>query len=341
MKRFALLLALAAGLSAPAAVGRAQEGVSIRLNHLPWGMHIAYFAALEKGYFKEQGLDVKIIPGHGALEAVNTVGAGKEDIGLATVDTVLVAQAKGVPIKVFAMDMYENPSCLIFMKSSGIARPKDLEGKRLGHLPASSMRYLTDAAMKLGGVDLGKITYVNHPAGAEFQLLTAGKLDAFGGFCMGQAPTLEAKGFKVGMLSMKDLGADVYGTMLFAHERTIKERPDMLVKFLRAWLKGQAYAYQNVNESTKLLLKHRPDRDMLEAAKFKMVLAADRSEEARQRGFGVMTDEGWQRSIDILIKARMLEKALKPKDVYTNDLIEKAPEGKEFARLLFTAQPKD
>jgi NitT/TauT family transport system substrate-binding protein len=341
MKRFTPILALAAALWACPAVGRAQESVAIRLNHLPWGMHNAYFAALEKGYFRELGLDVKIVPGHGALEAVNTVGAGKEDIGLATVDTVLVAQSKGVPIRVIAMDMYENPSCIIFLKSANIATAKDLEGKSLGHLPASSMRYLTDAAMKLGGVDLGKIKYVNHPAGAEFQLLTAGKIDAFGGFCMGQAPTLEAKGFKVGMLSMKDLGADVYGTMLFANERTIKERPDMLVKFLRAWLKGQLYAYQNVNESTRLLLKHRPDRDMLEAAKFKMVLAADRSDEARQRGFGVMTDEGWQRSIDILVKAGMLEKAPKPRDVYTNDLIEKAPEGKEFARLLFAAQPKD
>lgn len=341
MKRFALLLALLAGLLAPAAVCRAQESVSIRLNHLPWGMHIAYFAALEKGYFKELGLDVKIIPGHGALEAVNTVGAGKEDIGLGTVDTVLVAQGKGVPIKVIAMDMYENPSCLIFMRNSGIAKPKDLEGRSLGHLPASSMRYLTDAALKLNGVDLGKIKYVNHPAGAEYQLLTSGKIDAFGGFCMGQPPTLEAKGFKVGMFSMKDLGYDVYGTMLFAHERTIKERPEALVKFLRGWLKGQIYAYQNVNESTRLLLKHRPDRDMLEAPKFKMILAMNHSEEAKARGFGSMTDEGWRRSTDILIKAGMLEKAPKPREAYTNDLIEKTPEAKEFAKLLFSAQPRD
>ena len=180
-----------------------------------------------------------------------------------------------------------------------------------------------------------------HGAYREFQLLTAGKIDAFGGFCMGQAPTLEAKGFKVGMLSMKDLGADVYWTVLFANERTIKERPETLVKFLRAWLKGQIYAYQNLNESTRLLLKHRPDRDMLEGAKFKMILAANHSEEAKQRGFGVMTDEGWQRSIDILLKAGMIEKALKPREVYTNDLAEKAPEGKEFARLLHAAQPKD
>jgi len=341
MKRFAVMLAVAAGLAGFPADGRGQESVAIRLNHLPRGMHIPYFVALEKDYDKELGLDVKIIPGQGALGAVNTVGAGREDIGLVTVDTVLVAQSKGVPIRVIAMDMYENPSCIIFLKSTNIAKPKDLEGKSLGHLPASSRRYLTDAAMKLGGVDLGKIKYVNHPPGPEFQLLTAGKIDAFGGFCMGQAPTLEAKGFKVGMLSMKDLGADVYWTVLFANERTIKERPETLVKFLRAWLKGQLYAHQNLHESTRLLLKHRPDRDMREAAKFKMILAANHSEEAKQRGFGVMTDEGWQRSIDILLKAGMIEKALKPREVYTNDLAEKAPEGKEFARLLHAAQPKD
>src|SRR3989304_2006610 len=116
MKRFVVMLAVAAGLAGFPADGRGQERVAIPLNHLPPGMHIPFFVALEKDYDKELGLDVKIIPGQGALGAVNTVGAGREDIGLVTVDTVLVAQSKGVPIRVIAMDMYENPSCIIFLK---------------------------------------------------------------------------------------------------------------------------------------------------------------------------------------------------------------------------------
>jgi len=341
MKRVSRVLALLMGLASSPAISHGQESITFRLNHLPWGMHIPYYVALDKGFYRELGLDVKIIPGHGALEAVNTVGSGKEDVGLGTVDTVLVAQAKGVPIKVIAIDMYENPSCIVFLKSANIATPKDLEGKSLGHLPASSMRYLTDAALKLNGVDLGKIRYVNHPPGAEYQLLTAGKIDAFGGFCMGQPPTLEAKGFQVGTISMKDLGYDVYGTMIFTNERMIKERPEALVKFLRGWLKGQLYTYQNLNESTRLLLTHRPDRDMLEAKKFKIILSMNRSEEAQQRGFGAMSDEKWQWSIEILLKAGMLERPLNAREVYTNEFIEKAAEGREFVKLLFAAQPKD
>lgn len=340
-RRLTLALALVLALGAPLAAG-AQEAITFRLNHLPWGMHVAYFAALEKGYFREQGLDVKIIGGHGALEAVNLVGAGKEDIGLGTVDTVLVAQSKGVPIRVIAMDMYENPSCIVFLKDSGIRKPKDLEGKTLGHLPAASMRYILDAALKLNGVDLAKIKYVNHTAGAEYQMLAAGKLDSFGGFTMGQPPTLEAKGIRVGTFSMKDLGQDAYGTMLFTNERMMKERPEALVKFLRGWLKGQAYAYQNVNEATRLLLKHRPDRDMLEAAKFKVVLAGNRVDEVKQRGFGTMSDGKWQQSIDILSKAGVIERPVNVREVYTNEFIERAaPEGREFARILFAAAPKD
>lgn len=341
MRVVAMALALLVAFLASPPAGQAQETVQFRLNHLPWGMHNAYYAALEKGYWKELGLDVKVIPGHGALESINTVGAGKEDIGLGTVDTVLVAQAKGVPIRVIAIDMYENPSALIFLKSSGIAKPRDLEGRTVAHLPASSTRYVTDAALKLAGVDLTRIKVVSHPAGAEFQLLATGKIDAFGGFSMGQVPTLEAKGFKTGMFTLKDLGQDAYGTMLFASDKTIKERPEMLVKFLRGWLKGHVYAYQNVNDATKMTLRYRPDRDMLEAAKFKMVLAGNKADEARQRGFGAMTDEKWQKSMDILVKAGVLDKALNVREVYTNQLVEKAAEGKEFARLLFASEPKD
>jgi NitT/TauT family transport system substrate-binding protein len=341
MVRAALTLVSAALLLVTGAPADAEESVSIRLNHLPWGMHLAYFTALEKGYFKEQGLNVTIVPGHGALEAVNTVGAGKEEIGLGTVDTVLVAQSKGVPIRVIAVDMYENPSCLVFLRSSGITKGKDLEGKVLGHLPAASMRYLLDAALKLQGVDLAKIKYVNHPAGAEYQMLTAGKLDAFGGFCMGQPPTLEAKGFKTGTLSLKDLGQDAYGTMLFAHDKTIRERPEMLAKFVRGWLKGQIWAYENVNEATRFLLKHRSDRDMLEAAKYKVILAMNRADEAKHHGFGAMTDERWQRSMDILVKAGIMEKPISLREIYTNEIVARAPEAREYARVLFAAAPKD
>jgi NitT/TauT family transport system substrate-binding protein len=294
-----------------------------------------------EGHWKEIGLDVKIIPGHGALEAVNTVGAGKEDVGIGSVDTVLVGQSKGVPIRAIAIDTYENPSCLIFLKSSGIAKPKDLEGKSVGHPAASTTKNILDAGLKLNGVDLTKVKVVNHPAGAEFQLLAAGKIDAFGGFCSGQVPTLEAKGFKVGAISVKDLGAEAYGMMLFSNDRTIRERPEALVKFLRGWLRGHIWAYQNINEATKLVLKHRPDRDMLEADKFKMILAENRAEEARQRGFGVMTDEKWQKSMDVLVKAGIMDKPLNVREVYTNELVERAQESREFARLLFAGPPRD
>jgi NitT/TauT family transport system substrate-binding protein len=341
MKTLLLAMAVLLGV-AGLPVAEAADSLTFRLNHLPWGMHVAYYAALEKGYWKDLGLDVKVVPGHGALEAINTVGAGKEDVGLGSMDTLLVGQSKGVPIRAIAMDMYQNPSCLIFMKDSGIRTGKDLEGKSVGHPPASTTKNILDAALKLNGVDLTKIKVVNHPVGAEYQLLATGKVDAFGGFCSGQVPTMEAKGFKVAAISTKDLGVDAYGMMLFSNEKTIRERPDALVRFLRGWLKGQQWAYQNVNEATRLLLKHRPDRDMLEASKFKMILGENRTDEARQRGFGVMSDQRWQQSMDILVKAGIMEKPLNVKEVYTNDLIEKAAaESKEFAKALFAGPPRD
>lgn len=341
MKRVALTLAVLVAVAGLVPAARAADTVTFRLNHLPWGMHVAYYTALEKGYWKDLGLDVKIVPGHGALEAVNMVGSGKEDVGLGSVDTLLVGQSKGVPIRAIAMDMYENPACLIFLKSSGIAKPKDLEGKSIGHPPASTIKNILDAGLKLNGVDLAKIKVVSHPVGAEYQLLATNKIDAFGGFCSGQVPTLEAKGFKVGAISAKDLNVDAYGMLLFSNERTLKERPEVLVKFLRGWLKGQLYAYEHVNEATKFVLKYRPDRDMLEAGKFKMILGENRAEEARQRGFGAMSDEKWQRSMDVLVKAGIMDKPLNVREVYTNQFVEKAQESKEFARALFAGSPKD
>jgi ABC-type nitrate/sulfonate/bicarbonate transport system substrate-binding protein len=129
--------------------------------------------------------------------------------------------------------------------------------------------------------------------------------------------------------------------MLFSNEKTIKERPEALVKFLRGWLRGHQWAYQNVAEATRLLLKHRPDRDMLEASKFKMILGENRADEARQRGFGAMTDDKWQKSMDILVRAGIMDRPLNVREVYTNDFIDRAQEAKEFATALFAGPPKD
>lgn len=317
------------------------EPVTLHLNHIGWGMHTPYFVALEKGFYREEGLDLKIVPGKGAEEAITLVASGKEEFGIALADSFLAAVAKGVPIKVIAMDQQESPSAIFALKESGIKAPKDLEGRTLAQPPATSMRHVIPIALRKAGVDVDKVKFVDAPAGSEVQLMLAGKIDSSVGFSMGQPMTLKEQNREAVVFTMKDFGIDLYGTMLITNDKVLKERPQIVEKFLRGTLKGLIWQYQNVQAANDILLKHRPERTKIEADKSKIIFETYKVDEVKQNGWGFMSDARWQKTVDVLVQGKVLEKPLEVKNLYTNEFLAKLPEAKQYAQMLFAGPPKD
>ena len=123
------------------------------------GRHAYYFLAVEKGYYKEEGLDVTIVRGQGSSDAVKQVAAGAAQIGFADASAVILARGNDqTQVKLVSIIYAKPPHAIYVLKSSGIVKPKDLEGRKLADTAFSSIPKLFPAYAKAAGVDARKET---------------------------------------------------------------------------------------------------------------------------------------------------------------------------------------
>ena len=131
---FLLLIGIFTGLAALSGCNRHDQTakaqpVSLRLQWFPLAQFAGFYAADEKGFYKEQGLDVTINPGGPDFNAIQLVANGSDTFGIWTADQILVAQSRGVPITIVAAIYRKDPNVWLVKKGSGIKGPKDFKGK--------------------------------------------------------------------------------------------------------------------------------------------------------------------------------------------------------------------
>ena len=148
----------------------AQQRYVLSLNWIPHALHYGIYVAKEKGWYKSAGIDLDIQRGYGSGDTVKRVATGAAAFGLADAASVIVGRAQGLYTKLVAMIMDRPADAVYFIKGSGIAKPKDLEGRRIGlrdhwHTAAVCIRGLLsdEYGVSFDGVD-GR-PYLRDPCG--------------------------------------------------------------------------------------------------------------------------------------------------------------------------------
>src|SRR5678809_508007 len=113
----------------------AQDAVSLRLNWYFGGLHVPFYYGKEKGFYKEEGIDLTINEGRGSANTVQVVAAGSDTFGLADSSSVIATAAKGADIKSVMSLLNSTGYSVVSLAETGIKTPKDLEGKRLAVSP--------------------------------------------------------------------------------------------------------------------------------------------------------------------------------------------------------------
>ncbi len=147
-----LLAAVVALTAAPPGVPAAQQ-VSVLLNWSPTVEHIPVYVARELSYFKDEGLDVTIKEGVGGADTAKVVGSGAENIGVSAGTVLPIAREKGIPVIALAVYYQKDPNAFISLKRTGVTKPKDLEGKRVGvKFGATSHYFYGSSAESVGRI---------------------------------------------------------------------------------------------------------------------------------------------------------------------------------------------
>jgi len=203
-----------------------------------------FFVAIDKGYFKAEGLDVTIdAPANGPLESLNRLASGGYDMGVADINQLIRLRdgSPATPIKAVFVVFDKPPYAIIARRSRGIAAPGDLQGKKLGAPSADVAFAAWPIFAQANGIDAAKVIIESIGLPVREPMLAAGEVDAITGSSFTAYVDLKDRGVPPDdllLLPMADYGVELYGDAIVVGGKFATEKPDAVRAFLHAYLKA-------------------------------------------------------------------------------------------------------
>jgi NitT/TauT family transport system substrate-binding protein len=321
-------LAIAAcALSATAAL--AQTPIKFSLDWKFEGPAAPFTVAIDKGYFKAEGLDVTIDTAGGSLEPINRVASGTYDMGMGDINSLIKFRDQNptAPIKAVFM-FYNKPAfSIVGRKSRGVSSPKDLEGKKLGAPPPDGAYAQWPIFTQANGIDASKVTIVSVGFPVREPMLASGEVDAITGFSFSSYINLKDRGVPandITVLLMADYGVNLYGNTILVNPKFAAEKPEAVKGFLRALLKGIQETVKSPAASVESILKRNDvAKKDVELERLQMAIKDNiMTDEVKKNGLGAVDPDRLDKSIDQIALTYQFKNA-KPKgaDVFDSSFL--------------------
>jgi NitT/TauT family transport system substrate-binding protein len=301
---------LAAALPDSAAAQNASAAptkVMFSLDFIPLGRHSPWYAALAEGYYKDEGLDVSIIPSQGGANVIQNVVSGTADMGFMGVPEVALARATGAPIKMVAVNYQKIPIAVFSLQSgANVHSVKQLQGLTLGSGSGSFTPKILQGFMAGHGLDPSTLTVVDIAPAARASSLLTKQVPSIEFFAMAK-PGLEqaADGVheKLQTYLPADDGLELYSNGIGVTEQYLAKNPDVVRKFVRASLKGWKFALDNPAKAAQDEIKSIPSlKPEVIEAEIAVVRDLSVTPDVEQHGLGWFDPAKIKENVDFVVK---------------------------------------
>ena len=322
-----VLRLLAACCVLPSAAAAAEDKVTWNMGWLPQGSSAGFMVAAEKGWYREAGLEVKIVRGYGGNRTANEVDQGQFEFGYVDPISLVLNRSNGGHIRLVGALNTQWPAAICWITSR--IQPKsldDLKGRTLGGGSASPVHNVVPAWLEMNGKPRDLITLLRLDPAVIPSSLVEGKIDLVECWKGSDRAVMQnlasAAGLAVGWFDYAAYGLNAYGSGIATSESLIGTKPDLVRRFLAASYRGFAFAQSNPDEATAILLKMFPTVDRaiaLQQVKEMGELISDPA--VRANGLGFMREDRMRSTVSFVDRAYRLEGKVRAEDVYTNALL--------------------
>ena len=309
-------------LSSQSASAQPKQQATLRLDWLASGYQAPFFLALDRGYYRDQGIELEIADGKGSNTTIQVVASGAESFGFANLSATALGIGRGLPVMAIACIIQKSPDSIISLLGSGIQQPKDIQGKRGAFSPTGATDRIFPAFAKLAGIDMSKVTRIQIESSARYSVLLQGNADFVVGWSFDD-------GYKIGKqrpieppILFSDNGVNTLSAGLITSKEMLATRPDLVRGFLVATIRGLQETIKSPGDAVEAMRKKRPnaDRDALLAAAQALGSFVHTPNSAAQP-LGLMAKEDWEETRRILVDYLGMSGAIPVDALYTNELL--------------------
>ncbi len=289
-----------------AGTASAADKVTLRLDWSVGSYQAPFFLAEERGYYTANGLDLEIVEGKGSLSTMQLVGRGNDTFGYVDASALPKAVSAGIPIKMIA-GILKRSLMSIVIRDEKLPQVVDLKGKTLTVTAGDAQSYLVTAFLKANKLPADSIKLMTVDPGAKYKLIIDGKADGtvtYGVLGIPFLESLEPTG-KFVKFDFADSGVGVPSFGLIASDETIKERPDLVRRFVQATARGWEAARKDPEAALAAVLKKFPQAKNRDAEMRKTIpLLFDYidTENTKGKPFGWMSPTDWAETEKLLVE---------------------------------------
>ena len=303
---------------------QAMDKVTFRLNWLLYGFHTPFYLGLERGYYKDEGIDLTIGEGQGSVRAVQTVGAKGDTFGLADGGSLVAGVSKGAPVKAVMAITNSSPYSLAVRKDSGIKTLKDVEGKTIASAPGEAGLQLLPALFARNGVDINKVKILRVEGAGKMVAVAEKRAEGLMAGLDNQSLTLPKQGIPLIDFAYSKYGTNTVGLTILTNDDLIKDNPDLVRRFVKATVRSFEAAMKDPEASIKAGQKVKPDMETdLSLAQLKVGFGLMKTEATEKLPLGAFAQKDWEDTLELMKKYMGLETTKKDTDFYTNEFLPK------------------
>jgi NitT/TauT family transport system substrate-binding protein len=318
-RRTLLAAATAALIEIPHARAGAAQAVEMQLGWIGGGNQLGEVAAQGLGYYADEGLDLKIVPGGPNNDGIAGVASGRSTVGqVSSSPSLMLAASQDLPIRCFAVSAQKHPYAFFSLGKNPVHSPADLRGKKVGIQATAAV--LLRALLAKNNIDPKDVQVVT--IGSDMMPIMTGQVDVVTGW-LTNTTALKVLGPDRVTLRLWDAGVYLYANPYYATPETIQSKADVLARYLRASARGWGFAHANRDKAVELLVKQYPNlvaADERAAADVMLDYAFD--EHTKQGGYGTMDPAVWKDQIDLYASlGQFTKRTPKVEEVMTLDIL--------------------
>jgi NitT/TauT family transport system substrate-binding protein len=315
-----IIVAAAVAFAASGPVSAQSTEFTVQLAWLPNAATAGEIVALRNGYFEEAGLDVTLLPGGPGANPIQELLSGTAEVSLGYAPQIMYAAERGLPVTSFAASFQKAPLSFVSLGESNITSVSDWTGKRVG--AAQSAIPQIKAVLHHNNMAFEDITFVQ----AQVPALLQGQVDVVATWPTNVAqnkPIIDHPGGSNDQ-AIWDNGLQFQSNYYIARKETIANAPDQLAAFLEAVDRGWAFAVDNPEETVEILVSYAPalEADKELASLQVIVDSYIYSDETAAHGFGHISTDRWQQTLDTYVAIGEIGSDVTAEDVFDASVLE-------------------